>query len=88
VLHQPSRRGTLPELCDNIGPQLHYLKTNENTANRQIVEKESHAVTQGFRAFHIYLPTKEGRCQVGISFKAMVPEDLMKGIAASATLTK
>jgi hypothetical protein len=68
--------------------QLHYSKAIENTANRQVVEKESHAVTQGFRAFHVYLPTKEGRCHVGISFKTTVPEDLMKGIATSATLTK
>jgi hypothetical protein len=68
--------------------QLHYSKAIENTPSRQIVEKESHAVTQGFRAFHVYLPTKDGRCHVGISFKAAVSEDLMKGIAASATLIK
>jgi hypothetical protein len=41
-----------------------------------------------FRAFHVYLPTKDGRCHVGISFKTSVPEDLMKGIAESAVLIK
>jgi len=68
--------------------QLHYSKAIENTANRQIIEKEAQAVTKGFRAFHVYLPTKDGRCHVGISFKVSVSEDLMKGIATSATLTK
>lgn len=66
----------------------HYSKAYENTATRQIVEKEAHAVTQGYRAIHVYLPLARGRCHAGISFKTAVSEDVMKRIASSVTLVK
>lgn len=68
--------------------QFHYSRALENTSSRLIVEKESQAVSSGYRAFHVYLPLKPGRCHVGISFKTSVPEDVMKRIATSATLIK
>jgi hypothetical protein len=68
--------------------EWHYSKAFENSPTRQIVEKESHAVSPGFRAIHVYLPLERGRCHAGISFKTSVPEATMLGIAKSVTLTK
>jgi hypothetical protein len=67
---------------------LHYSKAYENTAARQIVEKEPHAVSAGFRAIHVYLPLPKGRCHAGISFKTSVSEDAMKRVAMSVTRVK
>ncbi len=59
-----------------------------NTPTRLIVEKESHAVSPGYRAFHVYLPLKTGRCHAGIGFKTSTPEEVVKRIATSVTLIK
>lgn len=68
--------------------ERHYSKAPENSPTRPIVEKESHAVSPGFRAIHVYLPLERGRCHAGISSKTSVPEATMLAIAKSVTLTK
>jgi hypothetical protein len=68
--------------------EWHHSKAFENSPTRQIVEKESHAVSPGFRTIHVYLPLERGRCHAGISFKTSGPEDTMLRIAKSVTLTK
>jgi hypothetical protein len=68
--------------------EWHYSKAFENSPARQIVEKESQAVSPGFRTIHVYLPLERGRCHAGINFKTSVPEDTMLRIAKSVTLTK
>jgi len=39
--------------------EWHYSKAFENSPTRQIVEKESHAVSAGYRGIHVYLPQRE-----------------------------
>jgi hypothetical protein len=68
--------------------EWHYSKAFENSPTRQIVERESHAVSPGFRTIHVYLPLERGRCHAGVNFKTSVPEETMLRIAKSATLSK
>jgi hypothetical protein len=68
--------------------QFHYSKAFENTASRYWVEKEAHAVTTGYRAFHVYAPTKTGRCHLGISFKASIPDEPLKKAAQTLSAVK
>jgi hypothetical protein len=74
---------TVAVLKDSDLKTYHYSRALENTANRQIVEKEPGTVSAGYRAFHVYVPVKGGRCHAGISFKTSVPEEKMKSIATS-----
>lgn len=67
---------------------FHYSKAFENTGARLWVEKEAHAVSPGFRAFHVYVPTKTGRCHLGISFKSTTPEDAPRRIAQTLSAVK
>ncbi len=75
-------------LTDAELKQWHYSKAFENSPTRQIVEKEPHATSSGYRTIHVYLPLERGRCHAGISFKTAVPEATMLGIAKSVTSTK
>lgn len=68
--------------------QFHYSKAFENTAARLWVEKEAHAVSPGFRAFHVYVPAKTGRCHLGISFKTTTPDDALKRSAQTLSAVK
>jgi hypothetical protein len=68
--------------------KYHYSQAFENTAARLFVEKESHAVTAGYRAFHVYVPTATGQCHLGISFKAGTPEEPLKAFAKTLSAIK
>jgi hypothetical protein len=68
--------------------QLHYSKAFENTVTRQWIETEAHALSPGFRAFHVYIPAKTGRCHLGISFKTSTPDDAPKRIAQTLHAVK
>ena len=75
-------------LTDADLKQYHYSKAYENSSTRQILEKDAHATTAGYRTIHVYLPLARGRCHAGISFKTAVPEATMLGIAKSVTLSR
>jgi hypothetical protein len=68
--------------------KFHYSKAFENTASRVWVEKEAHAVSEGYRAFHVYVPAKDGRCHLGISFKSTTSDDAPKRIAQTLSVVK
>jgi hypothetical protein len=68
--------------------EFHYSKAFENTATRLWVEIEAHVLSPGFRAFHVYVPTKTGRCHLGISFKTTTPDDAPKRIARTLSAVK
>jgi hypothetical protein len=85
--HEGSEKYKAPLSAAELA-ELHYSKAFENTAARLWVEKEAHAVTAGYRAFHVYVPTKTGRCHLGISFKTSVPEDVPKRIAQTLSAVK
>jgi hypothetical protein len=75
-------------LTDADLKEYHYSKAYENSSTRQILEKDAHATTAGYRTIHVYLPLAKGQCHAGITFKTGVSEAPMLGIAKSVALTK
>ncbi|MGO9094345.1 MAG: hypothetical protein ACLQGV_03910 [Bryobacteraceae bacterium] len=68
--------------------EVHYSKAFENTAARLWVERDPKTLSQGYRAFHVYVPVKGGQCHLSISFKSTTPEAAPKQIAQTLTAAK
>ncbi len=68
--------------------EFHYEKAFENSATRLWVEKDAHAVSEGHRAWHVYVPTPKGRCHAGIGFKSTTADAQLKPIALSLVALK
>jgi hypothetical protein len=67
-----------------------YSQALENSATRQILEKEPNAsgAPAGQRVFHIYVPAPKGSCHMSISIKAPGTEATVKRIAATLAPVK